>query len=80
MRTAQNKKRSKAKSEEQQKKSAALIVVAHQEYLDVAERNLSKAKATLAMFEQRGYADDSMSRRSSRSRVSCGMQNAISTS
>jgi len=58
MRTAQNKKRSKAQSEEQQKKSTALIVVAHQAYLDVAERYLNKAQATLAMFEQGGYASE----------------------
>jgi IS5 family transposase len=56
MRTAQNTKRSKAQSEEQQKKNAARIMVAHQEYLDVAQHYLDKAKATLAMFAQRGYA------------------------
>jgi transposase, IS5 family len=58
MRTAQNKKRSKAQSEEQQKKNATLIVAAHQEYLDVAERYLSKAQATLALLEQRGLASE----------------------
>ncbi len=57
MRTAQNSKRSKAQSEEQQKKNAARIMVAHQEYLDVAQHYLDKAKATLAMFVQRGYAN-----------------------
>jgi hypothetical protein len=58
MRTAQNKKRSKARSEEQQKKNTMLIVVAHQEYLDVAEHYLGKAQATLAMFAQRGYTSE----------------------
>jgi IS5 family transposase len=53
MRTAQNKKRSKAQSEEQQKKNATLIVEAHQEYLDVAERYLNKAQETLATLDQR---------------------------
>ena len=55
MRAAQNKKRGKAKSEEQQKKNETLIVKAHQEYLDVAERYLQKARGTLAMFEQHGF-------------------------
>lgn len=58
MRTAQNKKRSKAKSEEQQAKNATLIVEAHQKYLDVAEQYLSKAKATLAMLEERGHTSE----------------------
>jgi len=53
MRTAQNKKRSKAQSEEQQKKNAVLIAEAHQEYLDVAERYLKKAQVTLAVLDQR---------------------------
>jgi len=58
MRTAQNKKRSKAQSEKQQKKNATLIVAAHQEYLDVAERYLNKAQATLVMFDQRGLTSE----------------------
>jgi IS5 family transposase len=58
MRTAQNRKRSKAKSEEQKTKNAALIVTAHQEYLDVAEHYLAKAKATLAMLAQRAGTSD----------------------
>jgi IS5 family transposase len=53
MRTAQNKKRSKAKSEEQQEKNAALVAEAHQEYLDVAERYLGKAQVTLALLDKR---------------------------
>ncbi len=58
MRTAQNKKRSKAQSEEQQNKNKALIVEAHQAYLDVAERYLNKAQATLARLERSGYRDE----------------------
>src|SRR4030066_37163 len=54
MRAAQNRKRSKAKSEEQQKKNETLIVKAHQEYLDVAEHYLQKARGTIAMLEQQG--------------------------
>ena len=53
MRAAQNKKRSKAKSEEQQAKRQASIEEAHQAYLDVAQRYLDKARATLAALEQR---------------------------
>lgn len=55
MRTAQNKKRSKARSEEQQGKNATLIVKAHKDYLDVAERTLSKAHETLVLLEKRGF-------------------------
>jgi transposase, IS5 family len=54
MRTAQNTKRSKAQSKERQKKNAARIIAAHQAYLDVAQHYIDKAKATLAMFAQRG--------------------------
>lgn len=59
MRTAQNTKRSKAQSEEQQKKKAARMMVAHQEYLDVAQHYLDKARATLALFAQRGDVNQS---------------------
>ena len=58
MRTAQNKKRSKAKSEEKQQENEALIVAAHQEYLDVADRYLSKAQATLALFAAQGFSSE----------------------
>jgi IS5 family transposase len=58
MRKAQNNKRSKARSEEQQKKNAALCIEAHQAYLDVAERYLNKAQATLARLDQRGHSDE----------------------
>lgn len=50
MRTAQNKKRSKAQSEEQKTKNEQLVIVAHQDYLVVAERYLEKAQATLAQY------------------------------
>lgn len=59
MRSAQNKKRSKAQSEQQQKKNAQLIVEAHQEYLDVAQHYLNKAQATLALLEQQGRTSPS---------------------
>jgi transposase, IS5 family len=54
MRKAQNKKRSKAKSEEQKKQNEALCIQAHQAYLDVAEGYLNKAQATLAKLEKGG--------------------------
>jgi transposase, IS5 family len=53
---AQNSKRSKAQSEEQKNKNAARIVVAHQEYLDVSQHYLDKAKATLATLAPLGCA------------------------
>ena len=46
MRTAQNKKRSKAASEEQKLKNAALIIEAHQQYIDLARQYLWGAKET----------------------------------
>ena len=57
-RCAQNRKRSKTKSEEQQKKNEILIVKAHQEYLDVAGRYLQKARSTIALFEQQGFTGE----------------------
>ena len=57
MRSAQNKKRSKARSEAQQEKNAALIIEAHQEYLDTARATLSKAQATLSALGKQGLAD-----------------------
>jgi IS5 family transposase len=56
MRTAQNRKRGKAKSEEQQAKRQALIAKAHQAYLNVAQHYLDKARGTLMAIEQRGFA------------------------
>lgn len=57
MRTAQNKKRSKAKSPQQQEKNAALIVAAHQEYLGASQTYLDKARQTLAKIETQDRAD-----------------------
>jgi hypothetical protein len=54
MRAAQNKKRSKAQSEERQKKNATLVAQAHQEYVNVAERYLEKARETLALLDKLG--------------------------
>ena len=51
MRKAQNTRRSKAKSEEQKQKNEALTQEAYQAYLDVAERYLNKARATLAKLK-----------------------------
>lgn len=58
MRTAQNRKRSKAQSAAQQEKNQALIIEAHQEYVDVAQRYLDKAQDTLALLEQRGLTGE----------------------
>ena len=57
MRTAQNKKRSKAKSAEQVRKNLDLIIRAHQDYVDVAQGYLDKARQTLALIERRGLSD-----------------------
>jgi len=54
MRKAQNHKRRKSRSEEQQKKNAALCIEAHQEYLEVTERYLNKAQASVSRLEQSG--------------------------
>jgi len=53
MRAAQNKKRSKARSEAQQEENVTLIAQAHQNYLGVAERYLKKAQDTLALLDKR---------------------------
>jgi len=58
MRAAQNKRRSKAKSEEQKKKNEILIVKAHQEYLDVAGSYLNKAQGTIAKLVQHGLTGE----------------------
>ncbi len=58
LRTAQNKKRSKAHSEAQQDKNEALIIEAHQAYLEVAQRYLSKAQDTLALLEMDGLSSE----------------------
>lgn len=57
MRTAQNRKRSKAMSPEQVEKNQALITQAHQEYLTAAQAYLDKARQTLAIIEKQGLAN-----------------------
>jgi hypothetical protein len=59
MRKAQNNKRSKAKSAEQKTKNEALCIAAHQAYLDVAERYLNKAQATVSRLEHSGLTNES---------------------
>ena len=54
MRSAQNKKRSKAKSAERVEKKEALVIQAHQTYLDVSQGYLDKARQTLILIEQKG--------------------------
>ena len=56
VRSASNKKRSKAKSEELKKKNDILIVKAHQELLDVSNQYLKKAQETIAKLEEKGLA------------------------
>ena len=51
MRKAQNTRRSKAKAEEQKQKNEALTQEAYQAYLEVAERYLTKAQATVTKLE-----------------------------
>ena len=58
MRSAQNKKRSKAQSDAQRAKNAALVIAAHQDYLALAQRYLDKAKATLTLLGQREFASE----------------------
>ena len=58
MRTAQNKKRSKAQSETQKAKNVVLVIAAHQDYLDVARRYLCKANGTLTQLEQCGFVSE----------------------
>jgi len=54
MRTAQNKKRSSAKTEEQKKKRNEEIVQSHQDYIDLSQRYLNKASITLGTLEKQG--------------------------
>lgn len=58
MRTAQNKKRSKAKLPEQVQKNEALIVQAHQNYLSVSQAYLERACQTLRLIETKALADE----------------------
>jgi hypothetical protein len=57
MHTAQNKKRSKAKSEEQVQKNKTLIIEAHQAYLKIAQGYLDKAEQTLLSIELHNARD-----------------------
>jgi len=54
MRSAQNKKRSRAKSPEKQDKNEALVKAAHQDYIDCAQGYLDKARQTLIELTQSG--------------------------
>jgi IS5 family transposase len=57
MRTAQNKKRSKAKSPEQVEKNQALVVQAHQTYLQVATGYLDRVDQTLVSITKQSLPD-----------------------
>jgi transposase, IS5 family len=57
MRTAQNKKRARARTDEQKKRRDTLIIDAHQDYIDVAKMYLDKACHTLNMIENQGLSD-----------------------
>ena len=57
MRTAQNKKRSKATSPARAEQNEALIIAAHQDYLTVAQTYLDRARQTLVRIEQQEFAD-----------------------
>ena len=57
MRSAQNKKRSKAKSPEQVQKNEALIVEAHQAYVKVAQTYLDKVGQTLDKITTQGLTE-----------------------
>ena len=57
MRSAQNKKRSRAKSPDKQEDNARLVKVAHQDYLDAAQRYLDKARQTIVELDAQGHAD-----------------------
>ncbi len=55
MRSAQNTKRSSAKTQEQKEKRDALIAQTHQKYIDVSQRYLNKACITLEAVEKPGF-------------------------
>jgi hypothetical protein len=57
MRTAQNKKRVRAKTEEQTKKCSELVIEAHQAYIDVARKYLDKARHTINFLEKQGLSE-----------------------
>jgi transposase, IS5 family len=57
MRTAQNKKRARAKTDEQKTKRDKLITEAHQEYINVCQNYLDKSSYTLTILEKKGVSD-----------------------
>jgi hypothetical protein len=57
MRSAQNKKRSRAKTPERQDKNEALVKAAHQDYIDCAQGYLDKARQTLIELTKAGTTD-----------------------
>ena len=57
MRTAQNKKRARAKTEEQKKKRENSIVEAHQEYIDISQKYLDKSCYMIKILEKQGLFD-----------------------
>jgi len=57
MRSAQNKKRARAKTAEQQEKNETLIKQAHQALLDCAQHYLDKARLSLIQIDKQGHAD-----------------------
>lgn len=57
MRTAQNKKRSKAQKPEQVQKNQALIVEAHQTYLKLAQFQLDRVAQTLLKLTEQSLSD-----------------------
>ena len=56
-RTAQNKKRSKAKTPELMEKNQQALIQAHQDYLQVAQSALDKARASLSLLQSTANAD-----------------------
>lgn len=60
MRSAQNKKRSKAKSPELVDKKESLIIQTHLEYINVAQTYLEKANLTLKSIEKQVLSDESI--------------------
>ncbi len=58
LRTAQNRKRGKAKSEAQREKNEALVIEAHQAYLELCQHYLTRARGTVAMLAQRGFTNE----------------------
>lgn len=54
MRTAQNKKRARGRTEGQKEKCEAAVVKAHQEYITMAHHYLNKAELTFKFLEGRG--------------------------